>query len=88
MSASGKFYLAQAELCALSAEKTALANQKDKYLRAQAAWQALADREIGIVAARDLRDAEKAALGLAELADSETDDDDTTTPAILLSEAP
>ena len=93
MSASGKFYLAQAELCAQSAEKTALANQKDKYLRAQAAWQALADRETGIVAARDLRDAEKAALGIAELgnvelADGEADDDDTTTPAILLSESP
>ena len=87
MSASGKFYLAQAELCALSAEKTALANQKDKYLRAQAAWQALADREIGIVAARDLRDAEKAALGIAESADAEPDDADTT-PANLLSEAP
>ena len=87
MSASGKFYLAQAALCAQNAQGTALANQRDKYLRAQAAWQALADRETGIVAARDLRDAEKAALGIAELADSEADDD-TPTPANLLSEAP
>ena len=61
MSASGKFYLAQVALCAQSAETTPLANQREKYLRAQAAWQALADREIGIVAARDLREAEKAA---------------------------
>lgn len=66
MSASGKFYLAQAATCAQAAENTALANQRDKYLRAQAAWQALADREIGIVAARDLREAEKAALIPAE----------------------
>ena len=66
MSASGKFYLAQAALCAQSAQGTALANQREKYLRAQAAWQALADREIGIVAARDLREAEKAAQTTSE----------------------
>ena len=69
MSASGKFYLAQAALCAQSAQSTLLGNQRDKYLRAEAAWQALADREIGIVAARDLRDAEKAALAMIEMTD-------------------
>ena len=67
MSASGKFYLAQAALCAQNAQGTALANQRDKYLRAQAAWQALADREIGIVAARNLREAEKTAQGMTDL---------------------
>jgi len=79
MSASGKFYLAQAALCALNAEQTALANQRDKYLRAQLAWQALADREIGIVAARDLRDAEKAlaTAGLVQSAPDHASIDDT-----------
>jgi hypothetical protein len=72
MSASGKFYLAQAATCAQAAEKTQLANQREKYLRAQAAWQALADRENGIVAARDLREAEKAAIaGVDELSSLE-----------------
>ena len=59
MSASGKFYLAQAALCAQNAQGTALANQRDKYLRAQAAWQALAERELGIKAAREQRDGER-----------------------------
>ena len=79
MSASGKFYLAQAATCALAAEKTQLANQREKYLRAQAAWQALADRENGIVAARDLREAEKAALAGLE----EPDPAEALTPAEL-----
>lgn len=59
MSTSG-FYLAQAANCARSAAATQLDNQRETYLRAQAAWQALADREIGVKAARDLREAERA----------------------------
>lgn len=69
MSVSSQFYQNQASVCARSAEGTTLPNQRDKYLRAQAAWQALADREIGIKAARDLREAEKAD---AMLSDEET----------------
>lgn len=61
MSTSTEFYVMQAQSCAASAAATALPNLKDKYERAQAAWQALADREVEVKAARDVRDAEKAA---------------------------
>ncbi len=61
MSASSQFYIAQAAQCARSAEDTVLPNLREKYLRAEAAWQALADREIGIKEAREQREAEKAA---------------------------
>jgi hypothetical protein len=61
MSASCQFYLDQAALCAKSAERATLANQRETYTRAGAAWQALADREIEITAAREKRDAEKVA---------------------------
>lgn len=59
MSIAGQFYLAQAAVCAKAAADTLLPNQRDKYRVAQAAWQALADREIGVRAARELREAEK-----------------------------
>ncbi|KUR78971.1 hypothetical protein AQZ49_05995 [Novosphingobium sp. FSW06-99] len=61
MSASCQFYLDQAALCAKSAERATLANQRETYVRAGAAWQALADREIDITIAREKRDAEKVA---------------------------
>jgi hypothetical protein len=61
MSASCQFYLDQAALCAKSAECATLDNQRATYVRAGAAWQALADREIEITAAREKRDAEKVA---------------------------
>jgi hypothetical protein len=61
MSASCQFYLDQAALCAKSAERATLDNQRATYMRAGAAWQALADREIEITAAREKRDAEKVA---------------------------
>ena len=64
MSTPGSFYLDQAAVCARAAEATLLPNLRDKYRVAEAAWQALADREIGIRAARDQRDAEKAATPL------------------------
>ena len=65
MFASSQFYLNQAALCAKSAAGTLLPNQRETFLRAQAAWQALADREIEIKAARDLRDAERAEAGVS-----------------------
>lgn len=61
MSASCQFYLDQAALCAKSAERATLANQRETFTRAGAAWQALADREIEITVAREKRDAEKVA---------------------------
>lgn len=65
MSAAGDFYLGQVALCDKAAAAASLPNQRDKYVRAGAAWQALADREIGIRAARDKQAAEKAALRIA-----------------------
>ncbi len=65
MAASAQFYIDQAALCAISAEAAPLGNQRDKYLRAEAAWQALADREEEIKAARDKREAERADLLLS-----------------------
>ncbi len=61
MSASCQFYLDQAAMCANSAERATLSNQRETFTRAGAAWQALADREIEITAAREKRDAEKVA---------------------------
>ena len=62
MSASVTFYQAQASSCAASALTTKLDNEREKYLRAEQAWHALASREIEVKAARDLRDAEKALI--------------------------
>ncbi len=61
MTASSQFYLAQAANCTKSAQNAILANQRDMYLRAGAAWQALADREQDVTAAREQRDADKIA---------------------------
>ena len=62
MTVSGQFFLNQASSCATSAAGSQLANQRETYLRAQAAWQALADREFGLKAARAQREADKAEL--------------------------
>lgn len=59
------FYLEQAADCARQAAGATLDNQRDKYLQAQAAWQALAD---GIRA----RAAKRDALGTATGADGDT----------------
>ena len=67
MSASVTFYQAQANSCAASALTTKLDNEREKYLRAEQAWHALASREIEVKAARDLRDAEKALIVQDEL---------------------
>ena len=55
MSAPSSFYTEQAAICAKSAEDTALPQLREKYLRSQAAWEALAERESGIKAARAIR---------------------------------
>lgn len=59
MSASGLFYTNQAATCAANANKATLDNERDKYLRAQAAWEALATRESETQAARLKREADK-----------------------------
>ena len=79
MTASSQFYLAQAAICTKSAQNASLANQRDMYLRAGAAWQALADREDDVTAAREQRDADKVARQIiaapvhTELDDAELD---------------
>lgn len=59
MSVVPGFYLAQANACEASAQACDLDNQRDKYLRSRDAWQALADREEMIAAARRKREAER-----------------------------
>jgi hypothetical protein len=43
MSQPVSFYIQQAENCGSAAAASTLINERDKYLQAQAAWQALAD---------------------------------------------
>lgn len=44
MSATSDFYLARAAESALLAESTDLANVRDRWLRAERAWRAMADK--------------------------------------------
>lgn len=44
MSGSSDFYIAQAAKCGAEADATILANVRERYLRSQAAWLAMADR--------------------------------------------
>jgi hypothetical protein len=60
MSTPSSFYVEQAEVCAKAALDALLPNQREKYLRSQAAWQALADRDQRIKEAREVREAERA----------------------------
>jgi uncharacterized protein YllA (UPF0747 family) len=55
MRASSLFYAAQIEDCARSAAAAGLENQRAMFLRAQAAWQLLADREAAAQTERDKR---------------------------------
>lgn len=65
MSTSTQFYLDQAALCGRNAQTAALQNQREVQLKAQAAWQAMADRAIQTATERDRREAERRALALA-----------------------
>ena len=60
-----EFYLTRADECARDAEQTALVNVKDRHLRAQAAWLAMADRLRQTADARAVVAAEKAAIAVA-----------------------
>ena len=65
MATESEFYLQQVESCARQAEASPLANQRAIHLRAQAAWQALADRRLVTEAKRSRLEAEKR-LAMAE----------------------
>ncbi|MEI6484783.1 MAG: hypothetical protein WCO11_00795 [Sphingomonadales bacterium] len=45
MRANSLFYQCQIDQCAANAAAAGLSNQRDMFLRAQAAWQGLADKE-------------------------------------------
>lgn len=45
MRATSDFFETQIGMCARQAAEAVLTNQRDMFLRAQAAWQALADKE-------------------------------------------
>jgi len=62
MSVSTQFYLDQAAQCGKDAQSALLQNQREVLLKAQAAWQAMADRAIRTAAARDRRDEERREL--------------------------
>lgn len=66
MSATDEFYRAQAQACADAAETAELDNQREKYLSAQRAWEALADRTAAIEEQRETRLAEAKARAEAE----------------------
>lgn len=48
MSATVDFYLARAEESALAAKQTDLANVRERSLRAEAVWRAMADRQADV----------------------------------------
>ena len=65
MSATSDFYLARAAQCAAEARATSLDNVRDRCLRSEAAWMAMADRlrraeamRAEIVATKQLQGAE------------------------------
>lgn len=64
MSASTQFYLDQAAECGRNAQSATLQNQREVLLKAQAAWQAMADRAIRTAAERDRREDERRELAL------------------------
>lgn len=59
MAVSTQFYLDQAADCARNAGSAALDNQRETFLRAAAAWQAMADRAIMVATEREKREAAK-----------------------------
>lgn len=71
MSASTQFYIDQAALCGQNAQSATLANQREVLLKAQAAWQAMADRAIRTASERDRRESERRDVALATQGDSE-----------------
>jgi len=60
MSVNSDFYLARAEECAREARETRLSNVRERCLRAESAWRAMADRLLRTGADRLRQAAEKA----------------------------
>jgi hypothetical protein len=60
MSVNSDFYFARAAECAREARETKLDNVRDRCLRAEAAWQAMAERLLRIGEDRSRQAAEKA----------------------------
>lgn len=67
MSATSDFYLARADECARDAQEAKLANVRERSLRSEAAWRAMAERVLKNEATRDRNIAEKAAAEQAAL---------------------
>lgn len=59
MATSARFFIDQAESCARAAAGAQLSNQRETYLRSEAAWRKLANREIATQAARLQRERER-----------------------------
>jgi hypothetical protein len=53
MNAPIDFYIQQAAICGKAAESSDLENQRSKFLRAQKAWQEMADRRASVLAGRN-----------------------------------
>lgn len=60
MSVTSSFYLARAIDCAREASATDLANVRERCLRSEAAWRAMAERVLRTEASRSKREAERA----------------------------
>jgi hypothetical protein len=65
MSQTAAFYVNQAASCEKAAAEASLANEREKFRQAQAAWQALADATIRTSEESAKRDAERKAAALA-----------------------
>jgi len=61
MSATSDFYLTRAAGCAREAEQTELLNVRERCLRAEAAWRAMAERLLKSETERQRQASEKAA---------------------------
>ncbi|RVT93363.1 hypothetical protein [Sphingomonas crocodyli] len=61
MSSTSDFYLARAAECAREAERTQLENVRERHLRAESAWRALAEQLLYADRLREAREAEKTA---------------------------
>lgn len=68
MAANSEFYLARAAQSAKDASEAVLENVRDRCLRSEKAWQAMADRLIHAENEREKKSELKAALGSLPLA--------------------
>lgn len=73
MSATSDFYLARAGECARDAQESKLANVRERCLRSEAAWRAMAERVLNNEAARERNEAEKAALVVEAVSETTTE---------------